>query len=286
MSINFRSAVAYVRSHRVLAVLSAIMLVLLLIISGKAFLRGTGLWDTAKAPAIAADHNPTGYLATATAEPEGPFFFAALEGEASTAEQGTEVTVFVKQINLPTDYRENPQISANETWWLGGEQGIWQVACRNVETVADGSGPGTGGLRISLQSVSPIKGTYWLLSKTPLPPQMWQQKEVSAKGVLLRVIVTTGGDEFMLDSVGIPPKEGEEEADGPAQVRIDISYRKKDDTSWSKRNSFMTNSEVRPFFDVDGDGVPEIINVEWYSETILRKFYPNTEIVAIDASGV
>jgi hypothetical protein len=201
-------------------------------------------------------------------------------------EHGTEVTVFIKQLNLPDNYREVPLIRPGETWWLGSPEGIWKVTCGTVEAAADRTGPGTGGLLVRLRSANPVKGRGWMLSKSPLPQQTWQQKEEVTKDGTVRVIVTTGKGQFRLDSVSLPPKEGVDEADGPSEVRVDIYQRKKADGTWKKRDSFMTNSEVRPYLDVDGDGVPEIINLEWYNDTILRRFYPGIKVLVIDRSGV
>ena len=65
-----------------------------------------------------------------------------------------------------------------------------------------------------------------------------------------------------------------------------IQRRQKNDAGLTRINSFMTNSEVRPYLDVDGDGVPGIISLEWYNEAALRSFSPEIKVIAIDHSGV
>jgi hypothetical protein len=37
---------------------------------------------------------------------------------------------------------------------------------------------------------------------------------------------------------------------------------------------------------VDGDGVPEIIKVEWHKDPVLRRFTPRVKILAVGGSGV
>jgi hypothetical protein len=101
-----------------------------------------------------------------------------------------------------------------------------------------------------LQSGAPLQGNGRLFSQDPFPQQLWKQTEV------------------------------------PAQVRIDIHRRQQNDAGWTGKNSFMTNSEVRPYLDVDGDGVPGIISLEWYNEAVPRLFSPEIEVIAIDHSGV
>jgi hypothetical protein len=221
--------------------------------------------------------------ATSIAVSPGPILFVILKGAEKGAVSATEVTVFLKKINLPDGYDQNPIIKVNETYWLATPRGAWQVTCKSIQALPKTVGPASEKLEITLQSGSPIQGNSWLLSKTPFPPQTWQQKEVPARNVDLRVIITTTNDEFMLDSVNLPVSN---EGDGPAPVRVDIHRKKKNEASWTRINSFMTNSEVRPYMDVDGDGVPEIFNLEWYSESVLRSFYPKVEVVAIDRSGV
>ncbi len=259
------------------SVLLIIVLGLLWFLSQDRF-RGAGRTETAgtREPAP---------LVTAPAKPRGPIFFVALQGEG-TASQRNEVIVLLKKINLPEGYDRAPVIKANGSYWLASPLGIWLVTCKSVQAAAGREqGPGGGQLEIMLQSRSPLQGNSWLLAEDPFPPQMWQQKEVTAKGVDLRVIITTHSDEFMLDSIYLPDKQ-DEDADGPAQVRIDIHRKQKNETGWTKINSFITNSEVRSYIDVDGDGVPEIINVEWYDEGVLRSFYPEIKVIAIDHSGV
>ena len=226
------------------------------------------------------------FLPACSEKAQGPLYFVSAEGEGTSTEHGTEVTVFLKQLNLPDNYKEVPPIRTGETWWLGAAEGIWQVTCGNVETAAGRTGPRTGGLLVLLKSATPVKGRGWLLSKSPLPRQTWQQREEVTKDGTLRVIITTGKGQFRLDSVNLPPKEGMDEADGPSEVRVDIHQRKKADDKWKKRDSFMTSAEARPYLDVDGDGVPEIINFEWYNDPVLRRFYPGIKVLAIDRSGV
>lgn len=220
--------------------------------------------------------------AASTGEPRGAVFFVILKGAEKGAVSASEITVFLKKINLPDGYDQDPIIKVHETYWLATPRGAWQVTCKSIQELPETAGPASEKLEIVLQSGSPVQGNSWLLSKTPFPPQMWQQKEVPAKDVDLRVIITTATDEFMLDSVALPVSDA---GDGPAPVRIDIHQKKKNETSWTRINSFMTNSEVRPYMDVDGDGVPEILNIEWYNEQVLRSFYPKVEVVTIDRSG-
>jgi hypothetical protein len=222
--------------------------------------------------------------APAAVEKRGPFFFVSLKGTGEEASvQGNEFAVMLKRINLPEGYDRNPVLKPNETFWLANQQGIWQVACKNVQPVTVAA-PASEQLEIDLQSVIPPQGNYWLLSKNPFPQQVWQWKESRPKGIDLRIIITVFEDQYRLDSVDVSLPE--EEGDSPADVRVDIYHKKKNQKAWTRINRFMTNTEVRPYLDVNGDGVPEIINLEAYSETILRTFHPRIEVVTIDRSGV
>jgi hypothetical protein len=254
--------------------------VLLIIVLGlRLFVQG-GVGVSGPAHAAVTTQAP----ASPAVEKRGPSFFVSLKGAGEEASvPGNEFVVMLKKINLPEGYDQNPVLKPNETFWLANQQGIWQVACKSVRPVTVAA-PASEQLEIGLQADIPPQGNHWLLSKDPFPQQVWQWKEFRAKGIVLRIIITVFQDQYRLDSVdvSIPQEEG----DSPADVRVDIYHKKKNQKTWTRINRFMTNSEVRPYLDVDGDGVPEIINWEAYDETILRTFYPKIEVVAIDRSGV
>lgn len=221
------------------------------------------------------------------AMPKPDLFFGTLAGHVSTP-TGTQPQVYIKYINLPDDAREKPVIKAGEKWWLGGDgASVTEVTCTKVEPTSGVPGfLGGPGLLVSVQSGTPLPGSYWLFSKNPLPVQTWQSREEPADGNTSRVIVATLNGEFRLDSVDIPSKAGEEEGDGPAEVRVDVYHRDGKGGPWKKISSFMTNSDVRPYLDVDGDGVPEIISEVWYNSIALQSFYSKKKVVVFNRSGV
>ncbi len=211
-------------------------------------------------------------------------YFVREQDKGARTEQGVEVTVKIQLLNLPKDYRQNPPVKPGDTWWLRTGKGSLRARVRSV-AVQESPYPALGRLSVKLRTEGPVTKRITLISRCPIGEQTWTAKKPRDDTMPYRVVVTTEQGLFRLDSDEVVPEGGYPEGDGPSQVRVDVYEKKTGEQKWKKRTSFMTNSPAEPYLDVDGDGVPEITSIEWYRETILRRFYPKVEVIAVDASG-
>jgi hypothetical protein len=214
-----------------------------------------------------------------------------LGGVREQRADGKELVLFINGLDLPGDYRARAPIPAGSELWLGRDKQVVHGRC--VVAGAAG-GEGTAGpevglsLRVKVDRL--LEPGAVLISTEPLPRQTWKAEEVEEEGrdAPVWIIRTADGERYRLSAEFPAESAGEEaseepEGDGPAEVTVIVEQRAAG--GWRCIATIATNSAAEPFFDVDGDGVPEIVNVEWYQELVVRSFAPIQEIVRL-SSGI
>jgi hypothetical protein len=228
----------------------------------------------------------------------GPWLAAAahadlyLGGVHEQRVEAKELVLFINGLDLPGDYRTQVPIPPGTELWLGRDHQVVRGRCvAAAATGIDGmAGPQVGlSLRVKVDRLLEPGGV--LISTEPLPRQTWKAEEVEEEGrdEPVWIIRTADGERYRLSAEYPAETTGEEEGgdetgfDGPAEVTVIVEQRTA--KGWRRIATIATNSAAEPFFDVDGDGVPEIINVEWYQEWVVRSFAPVQEIVRL-SSGI
>ncbi len=190
-----------------------------------------------------------------------------------------EAPIFINGLNLPENYRQSPPIQKDETWWLYIHGKELKVHCQTVTVEGDGLPGVSSGIKATFSAQEAIPNGYAVLSKTSFPIQTWRSERNGSNAI----IHTKDQKSFLIENSTKPAKNVVME--GPAEVTVSI-FELTRDGNRTLITSFGTNSPVDPIIDIDGDGVPEVVNVEWYKEIILRRFFPKVETIVIRSSGV
>ncbi len=157
-----------------------------------------------------------------------------------------------------------------------------------------------GSINVVVRASKPIPAGRVLVSLKALPEQTWKVLEprdedktfayadlvnlegqsyiVNSSSVSIRVFETKKGTGFMIVRYPLPPTEV------PGESFRTVVYKRDPAQPWVLYKKF-DDAMVEPWFDVDGDGVPELVGESGYDSFGIKAFHPYTKILQQSTAG-
>jgi hypothetical protein len=185
---------------------------------------------------------------------------------------------------------------SNEVW-LWTEQGQVNGVVESVEKNEEWK-TYRGGLILNIRVPGEVKEGWAVLSFQPFPPQTWTPIEAlpgekagiakrlghAPKRLTLAKFEARDKSQYLVADYWLPCPDGSAECGDYNEVETTV-FRGSARSGWERLYSFVDGGS-RPFVDVDGDGIPEVVGSTGYQGYVLRRIVPAQEIIVVSKSGV
>jgi hypothetical protein len=155
-----------------------------------------------------------------------------------------------------------------------------------------------GGLILNIKVADPVKQGWAVLSFHPFPLQTWtsmdalpREKVDIAKRLghdlnrlALAKFETRDQSQYLVVDYRFPCPDGSTECGDYNEVETTV-FRGSSRSGWERLYSFVDGGS-KPFVDVDGDGIPEVVGSTGYKGYVLRSIVPEQKIIVTSHSGV